>query len=376
MKKAFLLFLILAFAFGVSLAFASCKPAAETTAATEETTTATEETSAATETTAAAKIKAAMLTDVGGLSGSEENKGFNDLGWDGFKKAEKELGAEVLLVESREQADYEANIRKIAEQKFDIIVGVGFLLTDAINNMAQQYPDIKFAIIDSVVDQPNVASFVFTEEQGSYLVGMLAAYLTSITGNDKINPEKIVGFVGGMEVPLIEKFEAGYKAGVMTVDPEVKVLSAYTGSFVDAGKGKEVGISEFNNKADVIYHAAGESGLGVFEAAKEKNFFAIGVDTDQKNAAPGFVVASMIKHVEVASFTAIKDVAEGTFKSGIHVLSIKEDGVGYTITPDLKDVFTQEIIDKVEKAKQMMIDGTLVVPTTLADLEKFQAPQL
>jgi basic membrane protein A len=356
MKKAFLVFFILVFALSVSIAFTSCKPAAETTAA--------------------AKIKAAMLTDVGGLSGSEENKGFNDLGWDGFKKAEKELGVEILLVESREQADYEANIRKLAEQKFDVIVGVGFLLTDAINNMAQQYPDIKFAIIDSVVDQPNVASFVFTEEQGSFLVGMLAAYLTSTTGNDKINADKIVGFVGGMEGPLIEKFEAGYKAGVMTVDPDVQVLSAYTGSFVDAGKGKEIGISEFNNKADVIYHAAGESGLGVFEAAKENNFFAIGVDTDQKNAAPGFVVASMIKRVEVASFTAIKDAVEGTFKGGIHVLSTKEDGIGYTITPDLKDLFSQEIIDKVEAAKKMIIDGTITVPSTLADLEKFQAPEL
>jgi len=356
MKKAFLVFFILVFALSVSIAFTSCKPAAKTTAA--------------------AKVKAAMLTDVGGLQAGEENKSFNDLGWDAFKKAEKELGVQILLAESREQADYEANIRKIAEQKYDLIVGVGYLLTDAMNNMAQQYPDIKFAIIDSVVDQPNAASYVFTEEQGSFLVGMLAAYLTSTTGNDKINTDKTVGFVGGMEGPLIEKFEAGYKAGVLTVDPDVKVLSVYTGSFTDSGKGKEVAISEYNNKADVIYQAAGESGLGVFQAAKEQNFFAIGVDTDQKNAAPGFVVASMLKHVEVATFNAIKDVSEGTFKSGIHVMNMKEDGIGYTITPDLKNLFTQEIIDKVEKAKKLMIDGTLTVPTTLADLEKFQAPEL
>jgi len=356
MKKAFLVLLILIFALSLSIAFISCKPAAAPEGA--------------------GKVKAAMLTDVGGLSGSEENKGFNDLGWDGFKQAEKDLGVEILLVESREQADYEANIRKLAEQKFDLVVGIGYLLTDAINNMAQQYPDMKFAIIDSVVDQPNVASFTFTEEQGSFLVGMLASYLTSITGNDKINADKIVGFVGGMEGALIEKFETGYKAGVMTFDPDVQVLSVYTGSFVDAGKGKETGISEYNNKADVIYHAAGESGLGVFEAAKEKNFFAIGVDTDQKNAAPGFVVASMIKHVEVASFTAIRDVADGTFKGGIRILGIGDAGIGYTITPDLKSLFSQDIIDKVEAAQKMMIDGTLIVPSTLADLEKFKAPEL
>jgi len=317
--------------------------------------------------TEAKPFRAVMLTDLGGLSGSEKNKGFTDLGWDGFLKAKEELGVEITVVEAREQADYEPNITKVAQAGYDIIIGVGFLLTDAMNKIAPQFPDTKFAIIDSVVDQPNVASYVFKEEEGSFLVGAVAGGMTK-TG--------IIGFVGGMEVPLIKKFEVGYIAGAKTVNPDVKVLSAYTGNFSDPGSGKQVSLSMHSKGADIIYAAAGACGLGTIEAAQQNDFYAIGVDTDQDGVAPGYVLCSMLKHVETATFTAIKEAKEGNFKPGIHVLGLKENGVGISPMTYTKDKVPAELLEKVEKLKEMIIAGEIVVPTTEDELNAFEPPSL
>jgi basic membrane protein A and related proteins len=328
----------------ISLVFTGCKPQEE-----------------------AAGFRAGMLTDLGGLSASEETKGFSDLGWDAFLKAKTDLGIEVTLVECREQADYEPNIEKLVTEGYDIVVGVGFLITDAINNMAAKYPDSKFAIVDNVVDQPNVMSLVFAEQEGSFLVGALAGGMTQ-TG--------IIGFVGGMEIPLITKFEVGYIAGARTLNPEIEVLVGYTGVFTDPVKGKEVSLAQFNNGADIIYAAAGSCGLGTVEAATEQGKYAIGVDTDQDALSKGFVLASMLKHVEVAVYDAIKAAKDGTFAGGIREYNLKVDGVGVSPMTYTKDKIPQSLLDTIDRLSQMIKDGTIIVPTTQDELNAFVPPTL
>jgi len=315
----------------------------------------------------AAPLKIAMVTDLTGLSGSEENKGFNDLAWDGLLQAQEELGAEIILVESREQADYEPNMSKLAEEGYDLIIGVGFLLTDAINAVAERYPDTNFAIIDSVVDQPNVASYVFAENEGSFLVGAIAAGMTE-TGT--------IGFVGGMEVPLIQKFEAGYIAGAMSINPDVEILSGYTGTFGDPAKGKELALAQYSKDADVIYGPSGACVFGVIEAAAEEGFFAIGVDNDQDHLAPGNVLTSMLKHVGLASYDAIESVYDGTFAGGLVVLDLAADGVGYSPLTYTRDLIPEELLAEVEVLAAMIRDGSLVVPDTLEALADFTPPTM
>lgn len=316
---------------------------------------------------AAVGFRAGMLTDLGGLSASEETKGFSDMGWDAFLKAKTDLGIEVTLVEAREQADYEPNIEKLVTEGYDIVIGVGFLITDAINNMAAKYPNSKFAIVDSVVDQPNVMSLVFSEQEGSFLVGALAGGMTQ-TG--------VVGFVGGMEVPLIKKFEVGYVAGARTVNPEIEVVVGYTGTFTDPAKGKEVSLAQFNNGADIVYAAAGSCGLGTIEAATEQGKYAIGVDTDQDALSKGFVLASMLKHVDIAVYAAIKAAKEGTFAGGIVEYNLKVDGVGISPMTYTKDKVPQALLDTITQLSDMIKNGTIVVPTTQEELDAFVPPTL
>jgi len=204
-----------------------------------------------------------MITDVGGLG----DKSFNDSAWEGIQKAGKEFGVEPVILQSTKQEDYEANIGNMA-QSVDLTIAVGYLMEQAMISGSEQYPDRKFGIIDMVVDKPNVMSVTFKEHDGSFLVGVIAGLTTK---------SNVVGFVGGMDSPLIEKFEVGFRAGVASVNPNAKVLVNYTGAFDNLDKGKEIAISLFKQKADVIYHASGGCGIGVIQAADENNFWAIGL---------------------------------------------------------------------------------------------------
>ncbi len=316
--------------------------------------------------TAAPAFKAAMITDLGGLSTSKDTKGFSDLGWDAFNKAKADLGIETTLVESKELADLEPNLRKMADEGYNIIVGVGYLFTDAMTAVAPDYPNTKFAIVDSVVDAPNVASLTFAEEQGSFLVGALAAGMSK-TGT--------IGFVGGMESALIEKFEAGYIAGARAINPNIVVKSGYTGSFSDVAAGKELSLTQYGQGADVIYAAAGSCGLGTIEAAKEKGFWAIGVDTNQDGVAPGSVLTSMLKHVEVAVYDTIKSAYDGTFTGGVKVYDLKVDGVGYSDMQYSKDKVPAELIEKVNGFADEIKSGKIVVPTTRDAANAFVLPE-
>ena len=307
-------------------------------------------------------FKAAIVTDTAGLG----DQSFNDSANRGLEQAKSELGIAGQVYETSQPSDYEPSLSQAPAQGADITFAIGFLMTDALTNAAPQNAGTKYAIIDSVVEGDNVASINFKEEEGSFLVGALAGLMTE---SDKI------GFVGGLEVPLIKKFETGFLAGVESVNPDAQVLVTYAGDFNDPGKGKEIALSQYADGADVIYHASGGTGIGVFQAAQEKGegFWVIGVDSDQYELAPDNVLSSMIKRVDTAVFETIKDAKEGNFKSGISVLGLKEDGVG--LAPTTSNNTPQEVIDQVNALGDRIIAGEIVVPTTDEELESFTPPQ-
>ncbi|KRQ88030.1 Membrane lipoprotein TmpC precursor [Caloramator mitchellensis] len=309
------------------------------------------------------QVKIGLATDEGGKG----DKSFNDAAIAGLEKIKAEYGIEPQIIESKTADDYEPNLTTLAADN-DLVFGVGFKMADAIKAVAENTPDKKFAIIDSVVDLPNVASFTFKEEEGSFLMGIIAGKMT------KTNT---VGFLGGIKFELIEKFEAGFRAGVKAVNPNAKVLVQYANSFSDVALGYEISKKMYNDGADVIYHAAGGVGIGLFNAAKEMKKWAIGVDSDQAVLIPDkadVILASMIKRVDTATYTASKAVIDGTYKPGLTVLGLKEDGVG--ISQTINPAVPQEVIDLANKYKQAIIDGKFTVPTKPAEVDAFQAPQI
>lgn len=304
-----------------------------------------------------------MVTDVGGLG----DKSFNDSANAGLKKAEAELKAKTAVVESKRQEDYEPNLTTLKDQGFDLVWAIGFLMTDATAKVAAKFPNQKFAIIDSVVEKANnVASVVFKEEEGSFLVGVIAA---------KASKSNKIGFIGGMDVPIIRKFEAGFRAGVKSVNPNAEVKDIYTGAFDSPAKGKEAALTLYGQGVDVIYSAAGACGIGAIEAAKEKNLYAIGVDSDQNSLAPQHVISSMMKRVDVAVFSVSKAAAENKFAGGgVTVLGLKEGGVGPSATTLWdKAPGAKELVDKWTKA---IVEGKAVIPTDMKAYEAWKVPQI
>lgn len=309
--------------------------------------------------------KAGLVTDVGGV----HDRSFNQLAWEGLQQAGKDLGMEVKFTESKQNADYSANLTRYAEAGYGIIFAVGFLMQDALKDVAPRFPKVKFAIIDGdAPDLPNCVSYKFREEEGSFLVGALAGAMTK---------SNTVGFVGGMEMPLIKKFEAGYKAGVETTNPKAKVVVGYAGKFNDPQQGQEIALSQMGSGADILFHAAGSTGIGVIKAvqARGKGFYAIGVDKDQDGDAPGSVLTSMVKHVDVAVIDVCKAVASGTFKPGTTVLGLKEDGVGMSPMQYTKKDVPPAVLAKIDDLKKQIIDGKIKPPATLDDLKSFAPPK-
>lgn len=312
-------------------------------------------------------VKAAMVTDVGGLG----DKSFNDLSYEGLKKAEKDLGVKIEVLESKEITDYESNIDQLANAGFSPIFAVGFLMTDTVVKLAPTYPKINFGGVDEFFDPtiPNVVGLNFKEQEGSYLAGVVAGLATKANFDSKLNADNVIGFVGGMDVPLIKKFEAGYVAGAKSVNPDVQVISLYTGNFTDQAKGKELGLSLIDQKADVIYAAAGACGLGTIQACQEKGALFIGVDADQFNTVPGsgnVMLTSMMKRVDVAVFQTVKAAVDGTFKGGQNqVFGLKEGGVELAPFHDFDSKVPQDIKDAVKKATDDITGGKVTVPETL-----------
>jgi len=319
----------------------------------------------ATEPTGRDAVKVGIVLDVGGLG----DKSFNDGAYAGAVRAEKELGARIRLIEPGEGTDREAGLRLLAAENMDIVIGVGFIFTDDVTQLAKEYPNVNFADVDyslstdkdgkPVPPPPNVAALKFKEEEGSFLVGALAAL---------VGQSKKVGFVGGMDVPLIWKFESGYKAGVKAVCPDCTVVTQYAGVTPDAfrnpGKGKELALNQYQQGVNVIYHASGSTGLGVFEAARQTGKYAIGVDADQYAEAPGRILTSMVKGIDVAVFDMIKRARDHTFKGGIYTFGLPENGVGYVYDEHNRALIPDSIRQRVELLKADIIAGRIVVPST------------
>jgi basic membrane protein A len=310
-------------------------------------------------------IDVGVVFDLGGRG----DKSFNDGAYLGAERAEKELGAHVRFIEPGEGSDRESGLRLLAAEGMDLVIGVGFIFTDDLTQLAKEYPNTKFAGVDysvatdkagNVIPPPNnLAALKFREEQGSYLVGALAAL---------VGKSRKVGFVGGMDSPLIQKFELGYKAGVAKVCPDCTVLSQYAGvtpeAFRNPGKGKEIALSQYQQGANVIFHASGSTGLGVFEAARQTGKLAIGVDADQYNEAPGYVLSSMVKGVDNAVYDAIKKVKDKRFTGGIYQYGLGENGVGYIYDANNAKLIPPDVRARLEQLKQDIVAGRIVVPST------------
>jgi basic membrane protein A and related proteins len=319
-------------------------------------------------TPAPAAMKTAMVTDVGGLG----DKSFNDLSWAGLQKAKTELGVETKVLESKQIADYESNLSQLAQAGYSPIFAVGFLMTDALSKESTAFPNTNWAGIDIFVNNPpkNVVGINFKEQEAGYLAGIVAGLATKDTFDPRLNKDNIIGFVGGMPIPPVQRYEAGFVAGAKSVNPTVKIISLYAGKFDDQAKGKELGLSLISSKADVIFAAAGQTGIGTFTACKESNkALFIGVDTDQFNTLtdPGKVIlTSAMKNIDTAVFDVVKQAKDGAFPGGQNMsFGIKEDGVGLAPYHDFDSVVPQAIKDAVTKAISDIKAGTITVPETV-----------
>ncbi|HHT41822.1 MAG TPA: BMP family ABC transporter substrate-binding protein [Firmicutes bacterium] len=299
-----------------------------------------------------AQTRIGLIFAEGGLG----DQSFNDAAYRGLMQAKEELGVDVIYVEPADIAEMEEHQRAYADLGLDLIIVIGFIHQSALTEVSADYPDVKFAIVDDVVDNPNVTSLLFEEHEGSFLVGVLAGMMTETN---------TVGFVGGMEVPLIRKFQVGFEEGVKWANPDAQVLVNYAGAFDDPGRGRELAISQNERGADIVYHAAGGTGSGVIDAAVSNGFYAIGVDSDQDFMAPGTVLTSMVKRVDLAVYEVIKAAAEGTLEGGIWSFGIEDGGVGTSEFLYTKDIIPQEVLDTIEEAKQKIISGEIVVSNPL-----------
>ena len=301
----------------------------------------------------AADFKPAVVFDMGG----KFDKSFNEGVWSGVKKFMDETGVEVMEFEVTNETQREQAMRRMVSRGATIVLGVGFAQADAIAMVAKDNPDRQFAIIDVFwLDAPNLRQYAFKEHEGSYLVGVATA-MASKTGK--------VGFVGGMDIPLIRKFACGYKQGVLDAAPNAEVIENMTGTtpaaWNDPAKGAELTQGQIDRGADVIYHAAGGTGTGVIRAAADAGKLAIGVDSNQNGMAPGSVLTSMLKRVDVAAYETLKDAMDGNFTPGVVTLGLAEGGVDWALDENNKDLITEEIRSAVEQAKADIIAGKITV---------------
>ena len=305
------------------------------------------------------KIHVGIVFDIGG----KDDRSFNAAAWEGVQRAAKDFPIVLRDIEPGTPNAIEPAMRAFAERGFDLIIGVGFAQAPIMEQVARDYPNIHFAIIDGVSELPNVASLVFKEQEGSYLVGMLAAK-TSKTGT--------IGFLGGMDIGLIHRFEKGYEEGAKAVNPNIRVIQNYVGvtdgAWNNPGKGKELSLAQIGKGADVIFTAAGNSGLGAFDAVEQQGkqngratHFVIGVDSNQNMVKPGFVLTSMVKRVDNVVYNIVQDVVNHRFSPGLHVFGLEKDGVGYALDSYNKDLIAPEAIEEAEAAKKKIIAGEIKV---------------
>ncbi|WP_210424190.1 BMP family lipoprotein [Halorussus ruber] len=311
-----------------------------------------------------------MVYATGGLG----DNSFNDMAHKGIKQAASEFDVEFKNAEPSSPGDVATLQRKFARSNnpdYDLISCIGFVQTSALKENAKRFSDQKFMVVDSVVERENVASYTFKEHQGSFQVGHLAGLLTSkkdfSAGAGQTNGDLKVGFVGGKEVPLIKKFEAGFKAGVKHANSDVTVSSAYAGAWSDPGKGQSIANSMYNKGADIVYHAAGGTGNGVFKAAQKQGRFAIGVDSDQSKSLTKYsdvILASMVKSVDEAVYRSVERTRNGNFKGGsVQSLGLEKDGVAAVYGKDLGSEIPDSVKSSLDSSREKIIAGDIEVPT-------------
>ncbi|MGD0472489.1 MAG: BMP family ABC transporter substrate-binding protein [Candidatus Velthaea sp.] len=301
-----------------------------------------------------------MVTDTGGLG----DRSFNDSAYAGLVAAQKALHADISVLQSKSASDYQPNLTVLANKEYDLIFAIGFLMAKDLNETAARFPQRRFAIIDAVVDQPNVASVTFKEEDGSFLAGAAAAM---------VSKTHQIAFLGGIDIPLLRKFEAGFTAGAREIDPNIKVAVKYVGSFDDAAAGKELSGVLFDQGADIVFVAAGKAGIGAIDQVKTRpNDYIIGVDSDQDALAPGKVLTSMIKRVDVGVFRLAQETVAQKLPSGQLVLGLKENGVGLSSFAYTKNVMTPERIARIKRIRAAIIAGTIKPPATREELAQFK----
>ena len=306
------------------------------------------------------KVHVGIVFDTGG----KDDRSFNAAANQGVQRAKKDFPIILRDVEPGDSISVEPAMRAFAEEGYDLIIGIGFEQLPVVQRVAKDYPKLNFVIVDGVSELPNVASLVFKEHEGSYLVGMIAAK-ESKTGS--------VGFIGGMDIGLIHRFATGYEEGARAVNPNVRVMVNYVGITADAwnnpGKGKELASSQIDKGVDVIFTAAGNSGLGAFDAVEQAGkdangratHFVIGVDSDQNWVKPGFVLTSMVKRLDNAVYQIVKEKVSGRFQGGVHTYGLENEGIGYALDDYNKSLISPEVLKQVDEAKQKIINGKITV---------------
>jgi basic membrane protein A len=297
-------------------------------------------------------VRLAMVTDTGGLG----DQSFNDGAYRGLTDAKTQLHADIAVLQSRSASDYQPNLTVLANKEYDEIFAVGFLMARDVDEVASRFPHRNFAIIDAVVDEPNVASLTFREQEGSFLAGVAAAMVTKT---------KTIAFIGGIDIPLLRKFETGFAAGAKQIDPTITVLVKYVGSFDDPAAGKELATVLLDQRADIIYIAAGKAGIGAISQIKDRpGTYAIGVDVDQDGLAPGKILTSMVKRVDVGVLTLARIAAKGKVPTGHIELGLKDGAIGLTSFKYTRHVLTAAQFHELDVLRTAVIDGKIVPPYT------------
>ncbi len=307
-----------------------------------------------------AKTRIAMVTDVGGLG----DKSFNDSAYAGLQEAQRRLGVQIQVLQSKSAADYQPNLAVLANEDVDGIIAIGFLLNKDVERIAASYPQSHFAIVDAVVTAPNVASVTFREQEGAFLAGALAAL---------VSKTKTIAFLGGMDIPLLRKFEAGFTAGAHEIDPNVRVLVKYVGSFDDIAAGKELAGVLFNDRADIVFAAAGKAGLGAIDEVRGRDrAFVIGVDANQDGLAPGKILTSMVKRVDVAVYGLAQEAVARKWTAGHRELGLKEGAISLTDMRYTRAAVGAANLAKVAAIRRAIVSGKIVPPSTREELDAFK----
>lgn len=312
-----------------------------------------------------ADIKAAVILGIGGLG----DQSYNDLVYSGLERAKEELGVDFDYAEPKEVTDFETILRDMSDSgEYAVIIGIAFDQLDAFTTVVPDYPDQQYALIDATLLEGNVASYTSREHEGAFLVGALAAYMKQDASSFNLEDNHKYGFVGAMESETIDRFAAGYQAGIKYVDPDADVAIQYVGGdnpFGDTTTAKEIGNSQYAKGYDIIFHAAGGAGLGVFAAAKESDFIAIGVNSNQNTIDPDHIVASMLKRVDNAAYDIVESTLKGNLKVGEEtVLGLSDEGIGYTLEGSNIKV-SDEVVEQLETIASQIINGDIEVPSEL-----------